>query len=209
MRSAMMRSTTPESRPFEQRDAFAQRRLEGDLAIHRAGGDGGDAVLQARPRRPVRRCIPGRSWSNPCRRSECACGAWRPRWTTMSSGASPTTSRSRDCARACVEAVGQRTGRARRRAPASAWRVAPSAADALVARAVFDRPSGRVRNQRGDERHGQIRSDRQRGAPEERGPDSRADGQRQVGRWRSTSPRRMAAPSSTPTRCRAMPCSTC
>ena len=32
---------------LQHRHAFAQRRLEVELAIHRAGGDGGDAVLQA------------------------------------------------------------------------------------------------------------------------------------------------------------------
>ena len=47
MRSAITSSTTDERQALEQRDALAQRRLEGDLAAHRALGDRGDMRLQA------------------------------------------------------------------------------------------------------------------------------------------------------------------
>ena len=46
MRFASTSSTTLTGRSFKQRDALAQRRLEFDLAAHRAFGDRGDMRLQ-------------------------------------------------------------------------------------------------------------------------------------------------------------------
>ena len=47
MRFSITSSTTRSREPGEQRDAFCQRRLEGDLAAHGALGDGSDAGLLA------------------------------------------------------------------------------------------------------------------------------------------------------------------
>ena len=43
----MTSSMTRDRQALQQRDALAQRRFEGDLAVHGAGGDRGDLVLQA------------------------------------------------------------------------------------------------------------------------------------------------------------------
>ena len=62
---------------LQQRDALAQRRLERDLAAHGALGDRRRHAPSGRRNRPVRRCIPGRSWWNPCRPEKASC-AGRP-----------------------------------------------------------------------------------------------------------------------------------
>ena len=82
----MISSTTPTRQGPEQRHPLAQSRLEGDLAAHGALGDRRDLRPSGRHSRRARRCIPARSWSNPCRPGTGACGGSPAGWTTTSTG---------------------------------------------------------------------------------------------------------------------------
>ena len=165
---------------LQQRDALAQGRLEGDLAVHRARGDGGDMILDADL---VGQFVDaflvdhGRIHVGDAGFS---CGALRPAGRRRRPARRPARR-----AGAAVDLGG--IGRLRQ------GKIAGNAFGQPANSACADRPRGHIRkrrrqsavggtgNQRGDERHGKFRHGSGRRPREERDPDSRADRQRQVG----------------------------
>ena len=86
MRFAMTSSTTATGRPFEQRDALAQRGLERDLAAHRALGDRRDMRLQPDIVGKLVDAFLLDDGRNPCRRRTAACAGSASGCTTTSIG---------------------------------------------------------------------------------------------------------------------------
>ena len=156
MRVFSTSSTTLTEQALQQRDALAQRRLELDLAAHRALGDLGDMRPSARRSRQARRCIPGRSWWNPCRPEKASCAALRSaaRQYRSAGRRAPRGGdrRWRGCRPCCLPAH-RRGCRPRPRPTASA----PASRRQHRARAVEDGRIERgivgIADQRGDERH--------------------------------------------------------
>ena len=173
------------SRPLQQRDALAQRRLEGDLAVHRARGDRRDLALM--PTSSASSSM--HSWSIMVESMSASSSFLRrpsASWTTTSIGSDASSAR--ECCAASPARWRRPAARDRRRWPSASQTVslAPTDRAALCARpAERARPCG-LEIERGDKRHGKGRHGKGRIAfgrrdHQGRDPDSRADRERQVG----------------------------
>ena len=192
---------------LEQRDALAQGRLEGDLAIHRARGDGGDVILEAdlvgqfvdaflvdhgrihvgdQDLLAAVRSLLDDDVERLAGRAPRASA-----WQRPSASARPAGK---------CEVAGDVLGQ-----PGMA--LAPTAREAIFA-------SGRDKSRAAGweisvATSGMEDSGSREGCIEERDPDSRADRQRQVGAGAGSRRAHRRRRSSTPIPCRSMRCSTC